>query len=505
MATNGHATNVSTTETDHSHVASFWARYEHLKMHDVLKNVLLEDVLTRYENLVLKHSVYNSEVEAERALAHTALQREQQALANVSQLQHILNRDPFVLVLLDGDGMIFNNRYLRAGEAGGVKAAAVLHHAVQNWAAANVDGCPAEVKVTVRVFANLSGLAGVCTKAGLVASPSQLEEFARGFTRGKMLFDFVDVGPGKDRADVKVAEALRLFLYDYHCRQILFGCSHDNGYARVLEQYVESAEALQRVTLLEGVPFEKELAALPYSTAKFPTIFRDTKISIPPVDLLAEPAPFRPRIDSRGLNAACEAFTPGRSNTNTPLSPYLPKRLSPIHSLQSTSSPDSLPQHLRTFSSTSVSSSDASNPTSPWALVAKTSAARPQTTAPTSFFAGTTPTTTSVAKEILRNRAGHRVDEALDYDREEVLRLKKLKMCNQHYIGGGCCHYNAGKSDKCPHKHEIKVTAQERYFLRVVARETPCKKGYVISHPTSPSPYLDEGGGGVNVGADKGW
>ncbi|KAK1080247.1 hypothetical protein LTR48_007843, partial [Friedmanniomyces endolithicus] len=156
--------------------------------------------------------------------------------------------------------------------------------------------------------------------------------------------------------------------------------------------------------------------------------------------------------------------------------------------LQSTSSPDSLPQHLRTFSSTSVSSSDASNPTSSWALVAKTSAARPQTTAPTSFFAGTTPTTTSVAKEILRNRAGHRVDEALDYDREEVLRLKKLKMCNQHYIGGGCCHYNAGKSDKCPHKHEIKVTAQERYFLRVVARETPCKKGYVISHPTSPSP-----------------
>jgi len=42
MATNGHAITVSTTETDQSHVASFWARYEHLKMHDVLKNVLLE-------------------------------------------------------------------------------------------------------------------------------------------------------------------------------------------------------------------------------------------------------------------------------------------------------------------------------------------------------------------------------------------------------------------------------------------------------------------------------
>ncbi|KAK0361064.1 hypothetical protein LTR91_026590, partial [Friedmanniomyces endolithicus] len=166
----------------------------------------------------------------------------------------------------------------------------------------------------------------------------------------------------------------------------------------------------------------------------------------------------------------------------------------------STSSPDSLPQHLRTFSSTSVSSSDASNPTSSWALVAKTSAFRPLTSAPTSSSSvATTSTTTSVAKEILRNRAGHRVDEPLDYDREEVIRLKKLKMCNQHYIGGGCCHYNAGKSDKCPHKHEVKVTAQERYFLRVVARETPCKKGYVItthSFPSRPSPYLGDGRAG---------
>jgi hypothetical protein len=26
----------------------------------------------------------------------------------------------------------------------------------------------------------------------------------RGFTRGKTLFDFIDVGPGKDRADEKI-------------------------------------------------------------------------------------------------------------------------------------------------------------------------------------------------------------------------------------------------------------------------------------------------------------
>lgn len=115
------------------------------------------------------------------------------------------NRDPFVLVLIDGDGMIFNTSFLRDGEAGGRQAAAVLHDVVQKWSAANVIETPPDVKVVVRIYANLGGLADVCTKAGLISSPTQLAEFARGFTRGKTLFDFVDVGAGKDRADGKIA------------------------------------------------------------------------------------------------------------------------------------------------------------------------------------------------------------------------------------------------------------------------------------------------------------
>jgi len=212
--------------------------------------------------------MYVAEHEAERDSARNALQREQSALANVTHLQYLLNRDPFILVLIDGDGMIFNTSFLREAEAGGKKAAAVFHDAVQQWAAASVIDCPTDVQIVVRVYANLKGLSDACTKAGLVTHPGQLEEFARGFTRGKTLSDFVDVGYGKDRADGKVTETLKLFLTDYHCRQIVFGCSHDNGFARLLEQYTESGEALQRITLMEGVPFEKELAVLPFQTKK---------------------------------------------------------------------------------------------------------------------------------------------------------------------------------------------------------------------------------------------
>lgn len=42
-STNGNNAHATTNGTsDESHVQSFWARYEHLKLNDVLKNVLLE-------------------------------------------------------------------------------------------------------------------------------------------------------------------------------------------------------------------------------------------------------------------------------------------------------------------------------------------------------------------------------------------------------------------------------------------------------------------------------
>ena len=101
--------------------------------------------------------------------------------------------------------MIFKDNLLKQGEVGGRKAANALHNSVLEWATSNIMECPADSKVVVRVYANLRGLAEVCTKAGIVEHPSIVHEFARGFTCGKTLFDFTDVGAGKDRADAKIA------------------------------------------------------------------------------------------------------------------------------------------------------------------------------------------------------------------------------------------------------------------------------------------------------------
>ena len=94
---------------------------------------------------------------------------------------------------------------LARGEAGGLEAANILSESAAILANELVPGLPTDFKIVARIYANLKGLADVCHKAGLVATPTELEDFARGFTRGRILFDFVDVGSGKDRADEKVS------------------------------------------------------------------------------------------------------------------------------------------------------------------------------------------------------------------------------------------------------------------------------------------------------------
>ena len=191
---------------------------------------LEQELIHRYENLHLKHETYVTQHKNERESSQQVIQRAYAAESNIAHLQNLLNRDPFVLALIDGDGMIvgrrpahhrvvlcclltaaqFESKYLSAGEQGGKLAANELDLAIRQWAATNVVDCSANVSVVVRVYANLKGLADVCVEAGL-AYPGQIEEFARGFTRGKVFFDFVDVGSGEDRADEKVAGERRPF------------------------------------------------------------------------------------------------------------------------------------------------------------------------------------------------------------------------------------------------------------------------------------------------------
>lgn len=71
-----------------------------------------------------------------------------------------------------------------------------------------------------------------------------------------------------------------------------------------------------------------------------------------------------------------------------------------------------------------------------------------------------------------RNRKGQRVDPQIPYNKDEVNRVKKLKMCNVHFLRGECPY-----GDECTHIHKYKPTKQELEVLRLVARMAPCMHG----------------------------
>jgi hypothetical protein len=130
-----------------------------------------------------------------------------------------------VLVLIDGDGMIFQNDLINAGDKGGRKAAGLVQDAVQTYVQRELATVPPNAKVVCRVYANVRGLAGTLAGLGMVDDVDIVEQFARGFTRGKVLFDFVDVGPGKDRADEKIVGKLLNIPSVFFFENYANGCS----------------------------------------------------------------------------------------------------------------------------------------------------------------------------------------------------------------------------------------------------------------------------------------
>lgn len=100
--------------------------------------------------------------------------------------------------------MIFEDELIGKGELGGKEAATKLWNAIKDHMHEKLPDIPSECIIVTRIYANLKGLADVCYKSGIVERTSTIEDFYRGFTGSKILFDFVDVGHGKDRADEKI-------------------------------------------------------------------------------------------------------------------------------------------------------------------------------------------------------------------------------------------------------------------------------------------------------------
>ena len=219
-------------------------------------------LLERHSSLLEEYKRLKSDYEEER-----------NSRERYKQLARGQERNPFVLVLVDGDGYIFDDDLISDGAEGGQRAAQLLDSAVKrSLRERGLENC----RVMVRVYANLSGLSKVLSKAKLAGPEKRsLAPFTANFTRSQEMFDFVDAGELKENADFKIRALFRQFVENAQCRHIFFAGCHDVGYINELTPYASNRE---RVTLIRCPTFHHEFNKLGMRIEEWPNIFRITPL-----------------------------------------------------------------------------------------------------------------------------------------------------------------------------------------------------------------------------------
>ncbi|KAK5791557.1 hypothetical protein VI817_006866 [Penicillium citrinum] len=337
----------------------------------------------------------------------------------------------------------------KQGEEGGRNAAKQLSIALNTYLTTNLSNINVP-KLLTKIYMNVRVFGEMCTRSGIVADPSGIHDFIRGFNETMSFSEIVDIGSAKNtvldkmKAYVPCAstETLQVFLYNCHCHQIFLGCPSNTEYTNFLEDILKEGDLTGRISLVEGVTFEKELETVKnsYRIAKFPEIFRSSKLA--------------------------PTWAPAWKTTHT-----LPSRslLTPSPSRQFSNPPPL----SRTSTNTSFSGAGAP----------LTAATPNEVSGSPDDFQVVRPkaeSSSAPAKSVERNKYGQRVDR-LDFKsipRDELNRLKKLKLCNYYFLLGECPN-----EENCYHDHDRKLTRQELHILSAIARMTPCRFGLECDDP----------------------
>ena len=199
-------------------------------------------------------------VELRKELAQLKLAKVESTAAN-----------PLLLCLIDGDGCIFNESLLSQGLEGGREAASQLRMHIAGHHLDNAD-------ILVHVFFNREGL-GKTVKSYLNVQPATFNAFISGFNTASPLMSMLDVGAGKEAADSKIRELMRIFVRYPNVKRIYFGGGHDNGYSNNLAT-LQNEGYLHKVVLLKSYSqLAVEIKALGLPCLENNGIFLPVKLS----------------------------------------------------------------------------------------------------------------------------------------------------------------------------------------------------------------------------------
>ncbi|KAF8318160.1 hypothetical protein DL93DRAFT_2165191 [Clavulina sp. PMI_390] len=195
--------------------------------------------------------------------------------------------DSISLCVIDGDGCVFSDNYLKQGDTGGKLAAGALQKAINN--SSDIQG-----SLIVVIFMNLYGLRDALTGAD-VCSRDEFIKFLIGFNQSSELFSIVDVGHGKEKADAKIRGG------------------HDSGYVPTLNSLITEGH-LHKIIIMDYGQNAQAIKELNLPDANFDGVFMMSPIGLP-----------------ENSNSVLSEMTNGGGSIQTPVAPLSPTTTSASH------------------------------------------------------------------------------------------------------------------------------------------------------------------------------
>ncbi|KAL8785596.1 MAG: hypothetical protein Q9213_003250, partial [Squamulea squamosa] len=197
------------------------------------------------------------------------------SLNELLRLKSRITQGQFVVVLIDADGYKFLSQYLQADdERGGKLVSDELFTAVKTHLSIEL-GETNNCEVFVRAYANLTDLGAACQREQRT-DDADLGRFVRGFNSRRPFFDFVDVGPGKERAEQKIRGLLNHYIHSPQCKHVFLALSHDSGYVPFLEPFAGEGPVKDRITLIYGSKVDPAIKRLGFKAILLPSVFSAT-------------------------------------------------------------------------------------------------------------------------------------------------------------------------------------------------------------------------------------
>ncbi|KAJ5147460.1 hypothetical protein N7526_000812 [Penicillium atrosanguineum] len=393
-------------------------------------NENLQNLLDQFQNLLEDYSSLQSDYEEVK-----------EGREKYKRQARGQERNPFVLVLVDGDGYLFKEHFLKAGSEGGIDAARELSDSVKELMHSTMGPQSRQLSHHVGHEAR------------------SISPFASGFNRAEGLFDFVDAADKKEGSDFKIREMFRMFVDLNQCRHIYFAGCHDTGFNSLLTPHRGS----DKITLIKAASWHRDFESYGLPVKELPSVFMSTPL---PTTKPTGPLSVKPANAINGANGANGNNTNTNTNTNAygnsskPVCKHFQKGICRFGN-------SCIKQHI--MPEQHLSKPVPESPKKLWStptIVGRS----------LELFSATLPPKYKDSQEVIPiNKDGDRLDAYCPHPPADAMdryhrRAKESKVCNSYHLSGECGDMS------CPYDHGD-VSDSIIDVLNYLSLQYPCPKG----------------------------